>query len=162
MRRATIAATNHERSQRELCLCELPGGRPPNGSEFRGRGSNPAVAGTLDARAINEDVGVDWPRATSMFRGGEADERHVDVPKARPRRRSRSQGGRRKRERDPRGVSWLNASERADVAGSSRSRRRGGIGPEWSKIATGSPFPCNELLGGPERRRRRGKAPNFG
>jgi len=124
--------------------------RPPNGSEFRGRGSNPAVAGTPYSRVINEDVGVDWPRATSMFRGAEGDERHVDVPKARPRRRSRAQGGRRKRERGQRGVRWLNATERADAAGSSRSRRRGGIGPDWSKIATGSPFPWTPLLGGRE------------
>jgi len=45
-------------------------------------------------------------------------------------------------------VSWLNASERADVTGSSRSRRRVGIGPDWSKIATGSPFRLIELFGG--------------
>jgi len=83
-----------------------------------------------------------------MFRASAASERHVDVPKARPRRRSRAQGGRRKRARDPRGVSWLNANERAEVARVSRSRRRGRIGPDWSKIAAGSPFRLIGWFGG--------------
>jgi len=90
----------------------VPGGRPPNGSKVSGRGSNPAVAGPAGCRAINEDVGGCWPRATSVFRAKREIRR---CSEASFRRRSRAQGERRKRTRDQRGVSWLNASERADV-----------------------------------------------
>ena len=118
---------------------------PPNGFEVRGRGSNPAAAGAPYSRAINEDVGGDWPRATSVFRAKREIRR---CSEASSRRRSRARGGRRKRERDPRGA------RQAECLSASRSRRLepeptpGSNRPECPKIGAGSPFPWTELFGG--------------